>query len=47
MERPHWRRAVRLNGDVMALSAITGRETLQMLKGYAHPKAEDLERRIA
>lgn len=41
------RLAVRLNGDVMALSAITGHETLQMLKRYTHFKAEELAKRIA
>lgn len=41
------RLAVKLNGDVMALSAITGHETLQMLKRYTHLKAEELAKRIA
>ena len=41
------RLAERLNGDVMALSAITGHKTLQMLKRYTHLKAEDLALRIA
>lgn len=37
----------KLNGDLMALSAITGHKTLQMLKRYTHLRAEDLARRIA
>lgn len=41
------RLAERLNGDVMALSAITGHKTLQMLKRYTHLKPEDLAKRIA
>jgi integrase len=41
------RLAVKLNGDVMALSAITGHKTLQMLKRYTHLRAEDLALRIA
>ncbi len=41
------RLAVKLNGDIMALSAITGHKTLQMLKRYTHLKAEDLAKRIA
>lgn len=41
------RLAVRLNGDVMALSAITGHKTLQMLKRYTHLKPEELALRIA
>lgn len=41
------RLAVRLNGDVLALSAITGHKTLGMLKRYTHLKAEDLAERIA
>lgn len=41
------RLAAKLHGDVMALSAITGHKTLQMLKRYTHLKAEDLAKRIA
>ena len=36
-----------LGNDVMALAAITGHKTLQMLKRYTHLRAEDLARRIA
>jgi integrase len=36
----------RLNGDVIALSAMTGHKSLQMLKRYTHPRAEDLARRL-
>lgn len=36
----------RLSGDVMALSAMTGHKSLQMLKRYTHPRAEDLARRL-
>jgi hypothetical protein len=31
----------------MALSAVTGHKTLQMLKRYTHLRAEDLARRLA
>lgn len=41
------RLAERLNGDVMALSAITGHKTLGMLKRYTHLKPEDLAKRLA
>ena len=41
------RLSVKLNGDVMALSHITGHKTLQMLKRYTHLRAEDLAKRIA
>ncbi len=41
------RLAVKLNGDVLALSAITGHKTLQMLKRYTHLNPEDLAKRIA
>ena len=36
-----------LGNDVMALAAITGHKTLQMLKRYTHLRAEDLARRLA
>lgn len=41
------RLAEKLGNDVMALSAITGHKTLQMLKRYTHLRAEDLARRLA
>lgn len=41
------RLAEKLDGDLMALSAITGHKTLTMLKRYTHLRAEDLARRIA
>jgi integrase len=41
------RLAERLQGDVMALSAITGHKTLGMLKRYTHLKPEDIAKRLA
>lgn len=41
------RLAERLGNDVMALAAVTGHKTLQMLKRYTHLRAEDLARRLA
>lgn len=41
------RLAERLGDDVMALAAVTGHKTLQMLKRYTHLRAEDLARRLA
>lgn len=40
------RLAVVLNGDVMAMAAMTGHKSLQMLKRYTHLRAEDLARRL-
>ena len=36
----------KLAGDIVSVSAITGHKTLQMLKRYTHPRAEDLARRL-
>jgi integrase len=56
LENLHWhdlrheatsRLAERLGNDVMALAAVTGHKTLQMLKRYTHLRAEDLARRVA
>jgi integrase len=56
LEDLHWhdlrheatsRLAERLGNDVMALAAVTGHKTLQMLKRYTHLRAEDLARRLA
>jgi len=41
------RLAVKLEGDVMALAAVTGHKSMQMLKRYTHLRAEDLARRLA
>lgn len=41
------RLAERLGNDVMALAAVTGHKTLQLLKRYTHLRAEDLARRLA
>jgi integrase len=41
------RLAEKLNGDVIALSAITGHRTLQMIKRYTHLRAADLAKRLA
>lgn len=40
------RLAVKFNGDVMAMSAMTGHKSLQMLKRYTHLRAEELARRL-
>lgn len=40
------RLAVKLNGDIMAMSAMTGHKSLQMLKRYTHLRAEELARRL-
>lgn len=40
------RLAERLNGDVIALSAVTGHKTLGMLKRYTHLRAEDVAERL-
>ncbi|MDO9453897.1 MAG: site-specific integrase [Stagnimonas sp.] len=40
------RLAVKFNGDVMAMSAMTGHKSLQMLKRYTHLRAEDLATRL-
>lgn len=40
------RLAEKLNGDVIALSAITGHKTLSMLKRYTHLRAEDVAKRL-
>ena len=40
------RLAVKFNGDVMAMSAMTGHKSLQMLKRYTHLRAEDLAARL-
>lgn len=41
------RLAEKLNGNVLALAAITGHKSLQMLKRYTHLRAEELALRIA
>ena len=41
------RLAEKLKGDVMALAAVTGHKSMQMLKRYTHLRAEDLARRLA
>lgn len=40
------RLAVKFNGDVMAMSAMTGHKSLQMLKRYTHLRAEELAARL-
>lgn len=40
------RLATKFNGDVMAMSAMTGHKSLQMLKRYTHIRAEELARRL-
>lgn len=40
------RLAVKFNGDVLAMSAMTGHKSLQMLKRYTHIRAEELARRL-
>lgn len=38
--------AVKFNGDLLAMSAMTGHKSLQMLKRYTHLKAEELALRL-
>ncbi|MEC9362912.1 integrase [Sinimarinibacterium flocculans] len=40
------RLAEKLNGDVIALSTMTGHKTLSMLKRYTHLRAEDVAKRL-
>jgi integrase len=40
------RLAEKLNGDVIALSSMTGHKTLSMLKRYTHLRAEDVARKL-
>lgn len=40
------RLAVKFNGDLMAMSAMTGHKSLQMLKRYTHLRAEELAARL-
>lgn len=40
------RLAVKFNGDVMAMPAMTGQKSLQMLKRYTHLRAEELAARL-
>lgn len=40
------RLATTFNGDVLAMAAMTGHKSLQMLKRYTHLRAEDLARRL-
>jgi len=40
------RLAVKFNGDILALSAMTGHKSLQMLKRYTHIRPEELARRL-
>lgn len=40
------RLATKFNGDIMAMSAMTGHKSLQMLKRYTHVRAEELARRL-
>lgn len=40
------RLAATFNGDVLAMAAMTGHKSLQMLKRYTHLRAEDLARRL-
>lgn len=40
------RLAAKFNGDVLAMSAMTGHKSLQMLKRYTHIRAEELARRL-
>lgn len=40
------RLAVKFNGDVMAMSAMTGHKSLRMLKRYTRLRAEELAARL-